>query len=51
MFRASLKSKIHRAAQFEEKEKEVAGFKPELVFVSPDKRVQEERSTLPVQLA
>ena len=32
-------------------EKEVLGFKPKLVFVNPDNRIQEERSTAPVQKA
>lgn len=32
-------------------EKEVVGFKPKLVFVNPDNRIQEERSVIPVQMA
>jgi hypothetical protein len=27
------------------------GFKPQLVFVDPDNRIKEERSTIPVQRA
>ena len=58
MQRTLLKSKIHRAAvgdlviiaafaQLDEKE--VAGFAPKLVFVNPDNRMKEERSTVPTQ--
>jgi aspartate 1-decarboxylase len=32
-------------------EPEVAGFAPKLVFVNPDNRIKEERSTIPVQMA
>ncbi|MDQ3057957.1 MAG: aspartate 1-decarboxylase [Pseudomonadota bacterium] len=32
-------------------EKEVVGFSPKLVFVNPDNRIKEERSTIPVQMA
>ena len=32
-------------------ENEMPGFKPKLVFVNPDNRIQEERSTIPVQRA
>jgi aspartate 1-decarboxylase len=30
---------------------QVKGFAPKLVFVNPDNRIQEERSTIPVQMA
>ncbi len=31
-------------------DKEVAGFAPQLVFVQPDNRIQEQRSSIPVQM-
>jgi aspartate 1-decarboxylase len=31
-------------------DKDIAGFAPQLVFVNPDNRIQEERSTIPVQV-
>jgi aspartate 1-decarboxylase len=31
-------------------DQDVAGFAPQLVFVHPDNRIQEERSTIPVQM-
>jgi len=58
MFRTLLKSKIHRAAVgdlviiaafAQVHEDQVADFKPKLVFVNPDNRIKEERSTIPVQ--
>jgi len=58
MFRTLLKSIIHRAALgdlviiaafAQVHEDPVAGFKPKLVFVNPDNRIQELRSTIPVQ--
>ena len=39
------------AAFAQVEEKEVAGFSPKLVFVNPDNRIKEERSTIPVQMA
>ena len=32
-------------------DKDIAGFAPKLVFVNPDNRIKEERSTVPVQQA
>ena len=39
------------AAFAQVEEQEVKGFLPKLVFVNPDNRIKEERSTIPVQQA
>ncbi len=47
--RASVGDLVIIAAFTQLDEKELAAFKPKLVFVNPDNRIQEERSTIPVQ--
>ena len=47
--RAAVGDLVIIAAFAQIEEKEVAGFKPKLVFVSPDNQIKEERSTIPVQ--
>lgn len=49
--RASTGDLVIIAAFAQVEEKEVVGFEPKLVFVNPDNRIKEERSTIPVQLA
>lgn len=49
--RAAVGDLIIIAAFAQVEEPEVAGFSPKLVFVNPDNRIQEERSTIPVQRA
>ena len=49
--RAAVGDLVIIAAFAQVEEKEVAGFSPKLVFVNPDNRIQEERSTIPVQMA
>ena len=47
--RAAVGDLVIVAAFAQLNEKEVPGFKPKLVFVNPDNRIKEERSTVPVQ--
>lgn len=49
--RASTGDLVIIAAFAQVDEKEVVGFSPKLVFVNPDNRIKEERSTIPVQAA
>ena len=49
--RASVGDLVIIAAFAQVEEQEVAGFSPKLVFVNPDNRIKEERSTIPVQMA
>ena len=49
--RASVGDLVIIAAFAQIDENEMPGFKPKLVFVNPDNRIQEERSTIPVQRA
>ena len=49
--RAAVGDLVIIAAFAQVEEQEVAGFSPKLVFVNPDNRIQEERSTIPVQMA
>ena len=49
--RAAVGDLVIIAAFAQVEEKEAADFKPKLVFVDPDNRIKEERSTIPVQLA
>jgi aspartate 1-decarboxylase len=48
--RAAVGDLIIIAAFAQVHEDQVAGFSPKLVFVDPDNRIKEERSTIPVQL-
>src|SRR6187402_1345186 len=47
--RAAVGDLVIIAAFAQVEEKHVAGFSPKLVFVNPDNRIKEERSTIPVQ--
>ena len=49
--RASVGDLVIIAAFAQLDEREVVGFAPKLVFVNPDKRMNEERSSVPVQKA
>lgn len=49
--RAAVGELVIIAAFAQVDENEVQGFKPQLVFVDPDNRIKEERSTIPVQMA
>ena len=49
--RAAVGDLVIIAAFAQVHENEVKGFKPQLVFVDPDNRIQEERSTIAVQRA
>ena len=49
--RAAVGDLVIIAAFAQVDEDEVQGFKPQLVFVDPDNRIKEERSTIPVQMA
>ena len=49
--RAAVGDLVIIAAFAQVEEQEVAGFSPKLVFVNPDNRIKEERSTIPVQMA
>ena len=48
--RAAVGDLVIIAAFAQVDEEEVKNFKPQLVFVDPDNRIKEERSTIPVQL-
>ncbi len=47
--RAAVGDLVIIAAFAQVDEDQIAGFKPKLVFVNPDNRIQEERSTIAVQ--
>ena len=49
--RASVGDLVIIAAFAQLDKKELAGFAPKLVFVNPDNRIKEERSSVPVQKA
>ena len=49
--RAAVGDLIIIAAFAQVHEEQVKGFAPSLVFVNPDNRIKEERSTIPVQMA
>ena len=49
--RAAVGDLVIIAAFAQVHEEQVKGFEPKLVFVNPDNRIQEERSTIPVQMA
>jgi aspartate 1-decarboxylase len=49
--RAAIGDLVIIAAFAQVHEDHVAGFKPKLVFVHPDNRIKEKRSSIPVQLA
>ena len=49
--RAAVGDLVIIAAFAQVHEDQVKGFAPQLVFVNPDNRIKEERSTIPVQMA
>jgi aspartate 1-decarboxylase len=49
--RAAVGDLVIIAAFAQVHEDQVKGFEPKLVFVNPDNRIKEERSTIPVQMA